>query len=293
MDEKAGTGCESQNSVPGNNPATPRFPSIQAALLTLVCTLVLLLILARLSMLDFLAPRAGQGPDRFAGALVIELISLGLPLAVLFLNGRYSLKAALGLYPAPVSALAGGVLAGAGLVSVAPQLEAWQARLFPPPPGYMEGLNEVLRASGGGSLLMALLSLAVVPAFFEEAMFRGVLLGAALRRYGFAFSVLLTGLLFGLFHLDPHRMPVLALTGVLISWAAAVSGSLWPAVAMHLTNNALALILVNSQAVEGQTWVDETGDVPLTWLSAGIALVAAGSLLVWVAGRRSGRRGSR
>ena len=290
MDENAGTGCESPDSGPENQQATPRLPSFQAALLTLVCTLALLMLLARLNALDFLMPRTGQIPDRFTGALTIELISLGLPLAILFLNGRYSLTASLGLYPAPVSALAGGVLAGAGLVTVAPQLEAWQARLFPPPPGYMEGLNEILRVTDSGSFLMALLALAVVPAFFEEAMFRGLLLRAALRRYGFAVSVLLTGLLFGLFHLDPHRMTVLALTGMLISWAAAAGGSLWPAIAMHLTNNALALILVNRPALEGQAWVDAAGDVPLAWLIAGAAMVAAGSLLVWVAGRRSGRR---
>jgi len=59
---------------------------------------------------------------------------------------------------------------------------------------------------------------------------------------------------------------------------------------MHLTNNALALILVNRPALEGQAWVDAAGDVPLAWLIAGAAMVAAGSLLVWVAGRRSGRR---
>jgi membrane protease YdiL (CAAX protease family) len=290
MDENAGSGGERPGSDSENPQAPLRLPSIGAALLTLSCTLAFLLLLAWLNSLDFLMPRMGQMPGRFTGALAIELISLGLPLAVLFLGGRYNFTAGLGLYPAPVSALAGGVLAGAGLVSVAPQLEAWLARIFPPPPGYMEGLNEILRATDIGSFVMALLALGVAPAFLEEAMFRGVLLGALLRRCRCSVSVLLTGLLFGLFHLDPHRWPVLALTGVLISWTAAVGGSLWPAIAMHLTNNTLAIILVNCRAVEGQAWVDEVGDVPLTWLSAGMVLIAAGSLLVWVSARRGCKR---
>ncbi len=261
-----------------------RVPSLGAALLTLAGTLLVLVLAAWLSLRG-LIPLSGLSKGRFAWAAALEVTSLGLPLLVLFGLGKYDLPASLGLQAPSAASLAGAVLIGAGLVSLAPQIEAWQARLFPPPVGYLEGLSEMLSAPDNASFILALAGLALAPAFLEELLFRGLLQGAARRHFGSGAVIILSGILFGLFHLDLYRWFILALIGLLLAWVAETAGSLWPAVAAHLINNTLALVLVNFSTGAEQSWVDSVGDVPAPWLAAGAACLLAGVFLV----RRSGR----
>ncbi|MCE5272778.1 CPBP family intramembrane metalloprotease [bacterium] len=134
---------------------------------------------------------------------------------------------------------------------------------------------------------MALAGLALAPAFLEEVLFRGLLQGAARRRFGSGAAILLSGVLFGLFHLDLYRWPTLALIGLLLAWVAESGGSLWPSVATHLVNNTLALVLVNCASGTEQAWVDSMEDVPAPWLAVGAGCLLAGGFLV----RRAGRPG--
>lgn len=80
----------------------------------------------------------------------------------------------------------------------------------------------------------------------EELLFRGVLLSALLQRWRVLPSVLITSVLFALVHLSGlqfhwYAVPQLILLALLLAWLRLRSGSIWPAVVAHGTNNLLAV----------------------------------------------------
>jgi membrane protease YdiL (CAAX protease family) len=80
----------------------------------------------------------------------------------------------------------------------------------------------------------------------EELLFRGVLLSALLQRWSVVPSVLMTSALFALVHLSGlqfhwYAVPQLFLLALLLAWMRLHSGSIWPAVVAHGTNNLLAV----------------------------------------------------
>jgi membrane protease YdiL (CAAX protease family) len=101
-------------------------------------------------------------------------------------------------------------------------------------------------ASAGFRIVLTLAVVSIGP-LVEELLFRGVLLSALLRRLRTAWAVLASAALFALVHLpDLHwlwyALPNLALLGVVLAWLRLRSGSLWPSVIAHASNNLLAML---------------------------------------------------
>jgi membrane protease YdiL (CAAX protease family) len=85
------------------------------------------------------------------------------------------------------------------------------------------------------------LAVAVAAPVCEELVFRGYL-WAALERYlsaGWAFVV--TSLVFAFYHLDPAQVVGVLPIGFALGWARWRTGSVWPSMVLHATNNTLAL----------------------------------------------------
>ena len=87
---------------------------------------------------------------------------------------------------------------------------------------------------------------ATMAPFCEEVAFRGWLLTALRTRYSTGAAVVLSGLLFAVMHLDPVRFSALVVLGVLYAWLTWRSGSVWPAILAHATNNSLGLALATA-----------------------------------------------
>lgn len=80
---------------------------------------------------------------------------------------------------------------------------------------------------------------------FEEVIFRGFLLPPAVARLGRAGGVVVTSGLFGLMHLtDPQAVPPLVVLGTMLALLRLRSGSLWPAIGLHVLNNVAAVGLM-------------------------------------------------
>ena len=80
----------------------------------------------------------------------------------------------------------------------------------------------------------------------EELLFRGVLLSALLQRWGSTVAILLSSLVFALAHLPGlgwqlFALPDLLLLALALAWLRLRSGSIWPSVIAHGTNNLLAV----------------------------------------------------
>jgi membrane protease YdiL (CAAX protease family) len=90
-----------------------------------------------------------------------------------------------------------------------------------------------------GVLLM--ISTAIIPAFCEEFLFRGMVLNA-LRPYGKTIAVIGSAVLFGLMHGSLDQILYTTVGGVVLALATLEGGSLWIAVLIHLFNNLLSVV---------------------------------------------------
>lgn len=96
----------------------------------------------------------------------------------------------------------------------------------------------------GWNLLPAILVIALLPAVFEELLFRGILSrNLHAGGWGLAPSVLISGALFALYHGRPEQTIYQFLCGACYALVAIRSGSILPTVTAHFLNNTLILTL--------------------------------------------------
>lgn len=88
---------------------------------------------------------------------------------------------------------------------------------------------------------LVLLANCFFPAFVEEFIFRGIVLGS-LKRYGEGFAVLASSILFGLIHGNFEQIPFAFLVGLALGFLAVQTGSLWVGMGVHAANNFVAVL---------------------------------------------------
>lgn len=91
------------------------------------------------------------------------------------------------------------------------------------------------RDSVAGALLYVLY-LCLLGPFLEEVLFRGIILHA-LKPYGRVAAIVVSTLLFAVFHSNPVQIPVALFVGVLLAFLTLETKSIWPAVGAHVFNN--------------------------------------------------------
>lgn len=125
--------------------------------------------------------------------------------------------------------------------------------------------------------ILYILAVAVTPAFVEEFLYRGVLLGA-LRSYGDGFSVLTSSIIFGLIHGNLIQIPFAFIGGLVFAYITVYSGSIIPAMLLHFMNNLFSVLgdIINSQFGQTVAEIYYAGFMGLFFLLGilGIALVA-------------------
>lgn len=127
-------------------------------------------------------------------------------------------------------------------------------------------------------LVLGLISTAVLPALVEEMIFRGYLLGT-LRPLGNGIAVVTSAFLFGLFHGNVQQFVFAFILGLVLAFLTVQTKSIWPAVVLHFSNNAMAVFLdyasqFTSEADAGATNIITFGLICV----AGV--VAFGALLI-------------
>lgn len=132
----------------------------------------------------------------------------------------------------------------------------------------------------GGKLVFALLVMAVFPAFFEELLFRGLILNSCENGAGTVRTVFITGFCFSLFHGSPEQTVYQFIAGCAFALIALRSRSILPSVMMHFINNALIVIFgaCGLFSEEGNLIISSGVSFAL-FLTSAISLVGA---LVWL-----------
>ncbi len=141
----------------------------------------------------------------------------------------------------------------------------------------------------GCELKTLLIAMALFPAICEELVFRGVTQYAIGRYAPPRAAILITGVIFGLFHVDPIHIPSAAMAGIALSYALWRTGSILAPMIMHFTNNAASLIISYTSLAAAQGAVDAVESAGVSEISlllfstAELVLVTLGSLLAGLA----------
>ena len=81
-----------------------------------------------------------------------------------------------------------------------------------------------------------LILIAVIPPLVEEFIFRGLFFGTY-RKCGVLKAALMSGLVFGMFHLNINQFAYALVSGVIFAYMAEATGSIWSSVIAHFVVN--------------------------------------------------------
>lgn len=105
-------------------------------------------------------------------------------------------------------------------------------------PDWMDQTFDVLQTGSLGIFCIALFG-----PVLEELLFRGAITKVLLQKYRPATAILLSGLVFGVFHINPAQVVGACLMGFLLAWLYYRTNSLLPGILVHVLNNGSSVYL--------------------------------------------------
>lgn len=90
--------------------------------------------------------------------------------------------------------------------------------------------------------VLYVIAVSLVPALAEEFAFRGVVMGT-LRKYGDAFAIISSSVLFGAMHGNINQIPFAFILGLIFALVDCKTNSIIPSIIIHFSNNLYATII--------------------------------------------------
>ena len=104
--------------------------------------------------------------------------------------------------------------------------------------------KRLVTADSISELLFVAVVVAIVPAFTEEILFRGLVQRNFELGFKGLWGVIVTGLVFGMYHFNPFSFVPLFVLGIFFGYVVYRSGSIVNAILGHFLNNFLAILAV-------------------------------------------------
>lgn len=127
------------------------------------------------------------------------------------------------------------IFAGISVVGAASYVNAYMVSIF----DYSDFSEEVLwqtDVTSNYQLVLLFFTLAVIPAFVEELLFRGLVL-TNLLPYGRGWAIVGSAVLFGIMHGNIEQLFYATAAGVVLGYVYVKTKSIWPCVLIHFVNN--------------------------------------------------------
>jgi membrane protease YdiL (CAAX protease family) len=115
-------------------------------------------------------------------------------------------------------------------------------KILPAPPWFWELFERIFDNHFG--FWGTLLQVAVLAPIIEEILFRGIIMHGLMRNYRSWYAILLSGILFSVFHLNPWQMSYTFFLGLLLGWVMVRTRSLPLAIIIHSINNLIVLLSI-------------------------------------------------
>ncbi len=133
-------------------------------------------------------------------------------------------------------------------------------------------LKTMINADSVPELIVVLIMAAFTPAICEEFYFRGYFLRNMSRKYSGKSAVIISGLIFGLFHFNPFQLTGLILMGIYFSFLTWHYQSLWASMIAHFTNNSLVVI---AYYISKEQMIDVNLDDPNLQIPMNMVLISS------------------
>lgn len=174
-----------------------------------------------------------------------------------------------------ISSLLGGFIAYVGLWLITMVVQAYLVDWFPSIGQSQEGLINLWE---GKSLLIMAVSSAVFPGICEEIAFRGFMLGTLKNKYSPVKAVLITGILFGAYHMNILQFVGAGLLGILFSYIVWKDESIYVTMFLHILNNFIAVYMTYNAEQIDELFPALASGVPSPAATAG--MLAGGAVLM-------------
>jgi membrane protease YdiL (CAAX protease family) len=211
---------------------------------------ILLLVFVFFLQIIFLTPIAILGAilnspiaEHPAAIGVVNLCAIGTILIGGIKRARASFQEVLPFRPVPLSLLLPIALTVIGLSILLSETDNLLRTVLPMPAWLADFFERVLGAQA--SLWGSAFTLVIVAPLTEELLFRGLILRGFLSHYSAKKAILVSAILFGLFHLNPWQFTSAAVLGALFAWWFVQTKSLLPCLFGHALTNALPLIFLS------------------------------------------------
>ncbi|MBT8400499.1 MAG: CPBP family intramembrane metalloprotease [Rhodothermia bacterium] len=144
----------------------------------------------------------------------------------------------------------------------------------------LEPIERLLKEPGMLGFNIAMIAL--TPAICEEILFRGYVQRQAERSMGVTWGIVFTGLVFGAYHLQITKFLPLAALGIFLGYLTWRTGSLIPAMVVHLANNAIAILIGTYAANSENISLEDLENLSLPWyfVVAGMAIFVSAVYLM-------------
>jgi membrane protease YdiL (CAAX protease family) len=217
-------------------------------------------------------------------SLLLAETSIVLPVIVWVRMRRYPFRAVFRLQQINPLLILLGLIIGFGFSILTGELNFLIQKIVPMQREVLEGLTEAMVYESPFDLIVMILTFVVIAGIGEELLFRGLLLGAFEKSVNVTRAVIYSSLVFTFMHFNPWWTIEIFFLGVLTGVLAWRSNSLYPAIAMHMMVNLMAILLTNEDLPFLQLYLESGHIAPILLLASG-AGVAGGMVLFYVCSR--------
>ena len=194
-------------------------------------------------LLLFYIGQAEQAKNLTRGLLITELFLVAGPPIILTRHLRYNIRKTFQLNQLKVVPGIMTILAAVSAWVIVIEVSAIQNQIFPYPQSFLDAFEDIFKVFQARGVGYSLMMMAILPAVCEETLFRGFIMTGFRRQWGATRAVILTAVIFGLFHLSPYRYLPTGLLGLLIGGVVVWTGSLWSGMLAHFVANASSALV--------------------------------------------------
>jgi len=222
-----------------------------------------------------------QSQSFVSGIFITEYVLVLAPVLLLAFIRKIDMKAALRLNRLSLKQV--GIIMGIALALLPTVAFANTITIY-----FLSLIDKVMippipTATNTGELSLYFFLIAISPGICEEFFFRGMMLNAFENRFNRKWGVIISAVLFGVFHFNMQNLFGPIVLGLVFGYIVQLTDSIWAGVVAHATNNGFAVIMgylaskAADTAMVAETQAEQLNDSPqllLTVLVLGI--VAAG-----------------
>jgi membrane protease YdiL (CAAX protease family) len=250
-------------------PEKPSFPPVKHATLILFASILFFTILG-----NVWSSVSDQWKMVFLESSVI------IPVLIYVWIRRYPFRQVFRLRPVPAIVLIVSGLIGLGLSVVTEEINRLVQFILPMPDVLAEALEKTLVFHSVSEFLVLILGVVLVASFAEEMLFRGFFQGAVEQLTDVTRAVLISALIFTFIHFNPWWAVEILVLGVLLGVMTWRSDSIYPAVVVHGVNNALSVVMINTESSQ-LNWYQYKGHVSPVWLILSVVFIYFGFRLFY------------